>query len=505
MTLNKNRFTTPKYISMMTLASVTLVQLFLGPSGYAQQQKANPGNPPKLVKLSRATEHISLSVNQSLALEFTQPVKKTAIANDQIASISVVSPKLVLVTGKSFGFTQLVLWDEAGGQYVYDIRVDVDMRRLEKTLRDAAPTAKVRVSSILDTVVLAGVVPDAPTAARLVALANVFARKVNNQLQTAGIQQVLLRATVAEISRKAVRTLGLNGAFFGAKAFGGSNLDLINPTSIGLQGGTAVPIDPPNHFQIMGSLGVAPTSTLYFGLPRTQMELFLKAMQENSLLRVLAEPNLIALSGQQAEFLAGGEFPVPTPSEDGLTITFREFGVRLKFRPVVQAGQIIRITVTSEVSEPDFTNAVQIAGLTIPGLNTRRTQTVVEVGSGHTFAIAGLLSESIRGIVNKIPGIGSLPILGALFRSVNYERSESELIVLVTPELASPLTAEQVSYIPGQNVFAPNDWQLYGLGLLQDDTAKGTTTQPAQAPRLLPGPLYGPWGPSRTDARGGNK
>ncbi|NLX04423.1 MAG: type II and III secretion system protein family protein [Phycisphaerae bacterium] len=467
--------------------------LVVGTTGWSQTTTQTA----RTIKLPpQTTTQITLTLNESVGLEFPTPIKRAAIANDQIASVSVVSPKLVLVTGQSLGFTQLVLWDETDEQHVYDIRVNIDVKRLAQTLADAAPRADIEVSSILDTVILKGTVPDAPTGKRLVELAKAFSSNINNQLTVAGVQQVMLRATVAEISREAIRELGFNATFFGADAFAGSNLNLINPTSIGLQEQTLVPIGPPNRFQIMGGeLAVNPTTTLYFGLPRTQLEGFIRAVEENNLLRVLAEPNLVAISGHEAEFLAGGEYPVPVPTEDGLAIMFREYGVMLRFTPVVQDGQIIRVAVVSEVSEPDFTNAVQIAGLTIPGLTKRRTQTMVEVGSGQTFAIAGLLSESVRGIATRVPGVGSLPVIGALFRSVNYQRAESELVVMITPELVSPLNKGQVDYVAGMEAAPPNDWQLYGLGLIEDDSYTPTTTRPAQAPNVPPAPLCGPWGP----------
>jgi pilus assembly protein CpaC len=456
-----------------------------------------------LVKQVHAqAEPLKVSVNQTIALDFSIPIKRAAIANDQVATVTVLSPKSVMIIGKSFGFTQLVLWDDQGEQMLYDVRVDVDMERLIATIRDSAPRANVTVSTLLDTVVLSGTVPDAPTAERIVELAKVFSAKVQNQLSIAGSQQVLLRATIAEMSRSAVKALGLNGTFFGNKAFGGSNLNMLNPTSIGLQEKTLIPVsnlgtDVNPKFQVIGSdIAVSPSTTLYFGLPRSQMELFLQAMQENSLVKVLAEPNLVAISGQEAEFLAGGELPIPTPNENGIAITFREFGVRLKFLPVVQSGQMIRLKVTSEVSEPDYTNAVQISGFTVPGLTKRHATTVVEVGSGQTFAIAGLLSESVRGINNKVPGVGDIPILGALMRSVNYERSETELMILITPDLASPLNPNEVTYIPGQDVDKVNDWELYGLGMIEKpkDSATVCSEEPEQPSFAPPAPLYGPWG-----------
>jgi pilus assembly protein CpaC len=465
--------------------------------GFADSQLSSSKGQPQVVKVS---------IGQTISLDFSTPVKRTAVANDKVASVSVLSPKALLITGKTFGFTQLMIWDDSGNQMLYDIRVDVDMTRLEATIRDAAPRARVKVTTLLDSVILSGVVPDAPTAERIVDLAKIFAMKVQNQLTVAGTQQVLLRATVAEVSKTAIRALGLNGTFFGADAFGGSNLNGINPTSIGLQQWRLLPIDTPNQFQVTnGEMIVNPTTTLYFGLPKSQMELFLQAMRENRLVKVLAEPNIVAISGQQAEFLAGGELPVPTPSENGIAITFREYGIRLKFTPTVQAGQMIRLTVLSEVSEPDYTNAVQISGLTIPGISKRKAQTVVEIGSGHTFAIAGLLSDNLRGIVNRVPGAGDIPILGGLFRSVRYERAETELVILITPDLASPLQSNEVDALPGKDMAAVSDWQLYGMGMLETDEgakAENVESNIPQPDYVPPAPLCGPWGMQKNNGSG---
>jgi pilus assembly protein CpaC len=488
-----------RVIGLATLVAAVLTQVLAGSAAWGQTSPTS-----QAMTLRKTIQQVKLTINESLGLEFVQPVKRAVIANDKIASISVISPKLVMITGTSFGFTQLVIWDNQDQQYVYDVRVDIDMRRLEQILKDAAPRAQIRVSTILDNVVLSGAVPDAATAERLISLAKVFASNVTNQLEIAGTQQVLLRATIAEISSDAVRSLGLNGTFFGAKAFGGSNLGAINPSNIGLPENTLIPIGLPNQFQIgPPGLQVSPTTTLYLGLPRAQMELFLRAMERDGLVRVLAEPTQVTLSGQAAEFLAGGELPIPTPVENGIAITFREFGIRLTFQPTVQSGQVIRLNVFTEVSEPDFTNAVQIAGYTVPGIAARRSKTVVEVGAGQTFAIAGLLSETMRGNIERVPGAGRLPILGALFRSSNYTHHKTELVIMVTPDLVAPLNPDQVTYLPGQDFQAPNDWQFYGLGLLQDDTVAGRmpASQPAQAPPMPRGPLYGPWGHEQNDGQ----
>jgi pilus assembly protein CpaC len=218
----------------------------------------------------------------------------------------------------------------------------------------------------------------------------------------------------------------------------------------------------------------------------------------------LAEPNLVAISGETASFLVGGEFPIPVPQGvDQVTIEFREFGVRLNFTPVVRAGQRIRLHIAPEVSELDFASAVTIAGFSVPGLTQRRVESTVEVGNGQTLAIAGLLSDEVRGVASRIPGLGDLPVLGALFRSVEYRREITELVVLVTPEIIAPLNPRQVPPVPGEDFMDPNDFELYAMGLLEplhggaenvaapaaiDEDAAMVSSEPDQLS------LHGPWG-----------
>jgi pilus assembly protein CpaC len=213
------------------------------------------------------------------------------------------------------------------------------------------------------------------------------------------------------------------------------------------------------------TLGPAPTLSL--GFPRVQMQVFIQALRENGLLQVLAEPNLVTISGQEATFLAGGEYPIPVAQRDSVTVEFREFGIRLRFTPTVLSPDVIRLHVAPEVSEPDFSTAVRIGGFTVPGLIQRRVETVVELGPSQTFAIGGLLSEKTRATSSKVPALGDLPVLGALFSSVEYQNSETELVVLVTPELVAPLNPDQVTCVPGADHVPPNDWELFGLGQIE--------------------------------------
>ena len=248
---------------------------------------------------------------------------------------------------------------------------------------------------------------------------------------------------------------------------------------------------------VVGDGGIPVTSgtTLSFGFPRAQMQVFVQALRENGLLRVLAEPNLVAVNGQSASFLAGGEVPIPITTDEKIRIDYKEFGVRLNFTAAVLAQDRIRLHVAPEVSEPDFANSVTFGGISIPGFATRRVETVVEIGSGQTFAIGGLLSERVRAVSRRVPGLGDLPVLGALFRSADYQLEESELVVLVTPELVEPVSPNQVTYIPGGDYVVPNDFELYLTGDLEGRSGREV---PVLRPRVnqtwpvRPAELYGP-------------
>jgi pilus assembly protein CpaC len=364
----------------------------------------------------------------------------------------------------------------------FDVNVQMTMSQLEEIIHQIAPRALVRVSPVMDTLVLTGTVPDATSAERIIDVASIYSTKVKNQLSVAGVQQVLIRATVAEVNRRALRQLGVNGWLAGDNfkdAYFINQIGGINPSNIGAARNSWVRTEIPI---VTGEDGIPilPTTDFSLGFPRAQMQLFMEALRENGLLRVLAEPNLVAITGEEASFLAGGEIPVPIPQDDGVvTIEWREFGVVLNFVPTVLGGQIIRLDVSPEVSELDFTNAVSFGGFVIPALTKRNVSTVVEVGNGQTFAIAGLLNDQIRSVARKVPGLGDVPVLGALFSSVDYQRSTSELVFLITPELVNPLNPEQVPQVPGEEVTEPNDFELFALGLLEGPPKPSRT--PAEA------------------------
>lgn len=451
---------------------------------------------------------ISVPVNQGVLVDFNVPVREVRVANPEIADVTATAPRQILINGKSYGTTQLLATVDGGQQQTFTVAVDLDLERLQASVRSIVPRAKVQVSALLDSVVVSGTVPDTESAERIMQVAEVYSKNVINHMTVAGVHQVLLRCTVAEVNRAATRRLGFNGWMAGddfQDVFAVSQIGGINPVNIGAVSGAAATGRIPFA---TGEMGLTATPTLSLGFPRVQMQVFIQALRDNGLLQVLAEPNLVTVSGQEANFLAGGEFPIPVQQRDSVTVEFREFGVRLRFTPTVVSDDVIRMRVAPEVSEPDFSTAVRIGGFAVPGLIQRRVETVVEIGPGQTFAIGGLLSEKTRATSSKVPALGDLPVLGALFRSVEYQANESELVVLVTPELVAPLNPGQVVYVPGTDHLRPNDWELMALGQLEGKPAPGQAAPsprarsawPAQSAELYGQPaaarLHGPIGPA---------
>ncbi|HNQ21693.1 MAG TPA: type II and III secretion system protein family protein [Phycisphaerae bacterium] len=481
------------------------------------QPAAASGAPPFVTSVKAVSgEHqrVQVPLNRSVIVQTSVEISQVNVIADEVADVQAVSPRELLVTGKSYGLTSILLWGAGGQQYTLEVAVELDLEALNEALRVVDPQSDVQARSVLGNVLLTGTVSGAERAQRMVEIARLFAPRsgsgkpltIQNQMDVAGEQQVLLRCVVAEVNRTAVRQLGVNGFLAGQNVrdmFLINQLGGINPSSIGAAGGTPVTQKIPF---LTGEDGIfnssAPTLTL--GFPRVQMELFIQALSDNGLLQVLAEPNLVAISGETASFLAGGEFPIPVPQgNQQVTIEFRQFGVRLNFTPVVRAQQAIRLRVAPEVSELDYSTGVQIEGYVVPGLRSRSAETTIEMGSGQTLAIAGLLSEQVRGLSSRVPGLGELPVLGALFRSVEFRRSLTELVIFVTPEVVAPLDPQQVVPVPGEDVAPPTPMQLYALGWLEDPRGReparpGAAKDAAERAVLESEPsnlsVHGPWG-----------
>ncbi|MCA9254073.1 MAG: type II and III secretion system protein family protein [Phycisphaerales bacterium] len=454
---------------------------------------------------------LKLSVDSSSTIELDKPVDAAGITDPDIADLIVLTPKKLMLVGKNAGATQLRL--RTGEDVsVHHVHVEPNTQVLNDLIRSVAPSADIHIGSVKGQIVLSGRVSDVMDVTRIEDLAKAYqGGPVINHLNVAGVQQTLLRVVVAEVNKDAARQLGVNWGFGGSDLsrdlFFTNNLNQLNPTNFGSNGLTDV-----LNGQLTYNLAPAATGGLTnfsIGFPKAELQFFMNALRENSLGRTLAEPNLVAISGQTATFLAGGEVPIPV-SQGGatagaITIDYNEFGVRLAFTPTVIGGQLIRLHVMSEVSDA-VPQAQQFNGLPTFSFQTRRVESTVECGNGQTFAMAGLLDDSIRAVSSKIPGLGDLPILGSLFSSVDYQRSKTELVVLVTPELVAPLDPGQVTTYPGADITEPNDYQLFMLQKLDGGPNK-TSPAPAKAApdsyvgRSQPGVITagdigieGPWG-----------
>jgi pilus assembly protein CpaC len=322
-----------------------------------------------------------------------------------------------------------------------------------------------------------GTVPDSQTAERVEELAMLAVggdgKGVKNQLVVAGVQQTMLRVVVAEVVKEALRELSVNWAIGGNEwsrdFFFANNLNQLNPTIFSSSGLPNV-LFGQNAYSV-GGVGNGPNANVTFGFPRGEFQMFINALREDNLARVLAEPNLVAISGQTATFLAGGEVPIPVTQggavAGSITIEYKEFGVRLAFTPTVLAGQIVRLHVMTEVS--DAIPGAAVGGLPTFSFTTRRVESTIECGNGQTFAIAGLLREQVRALADKLPALGDIPVIGALFSSTMYQRSNTEMVVLVTPQLVEPLDPQQVPPPPGALMTEPNDYELFALQKLEGE------------------------------------
>jgi pilus assembly protein CpaC len=416
------------------------------------------------------------------------PALRVAVTDPKIADVRIVSEDQVLLQGKAVGTTDVLLWNDKDNFWRAQVSVEMDIERMKADLARIFPDCALTLGVSQDILTVGGRLGRAEQVQQLDKLLKAYGVKYVDMTGLAGVQQVMLQVRVAEVSRTAIRSLGINmfktgDDFFGAATVGSSGGGPIQPVSIGPPSGAAAGKNLP--FVFTNAVSVSPAVTLFGGFPDADLQVFIQALAENQYLRILAEPNLVAQTGADASFLAGGEFPIPvvqgsTSGSTAISIEYRKFGVQLKFRPVVLGDGTMRLYVAPEVSELSDTGAVQIQGFRIPSLVTRRAETTLELKNGQTFAIAGLISRSDTGASSRIPGLGDLPVLGAMFRSVRYTKGETEMVVLVTASLVEPLSTATRPPSPGMLDVEPNDWELYALGQVEGKGAPKLSSADAQ-------------------------
>ena len=428
---------------------------------------------------------IVLTANQSRLLKLRVPMRTIDVTQPDVVLAKVPSATNIVLTGRKPGIAQLVVWDDQGHSQKVEITVNADVGALRDEIRKLLPDTRIEVSTAGGAIVVRGRVPSAQTADQVVQIATPFAAnsKVINLLEIGGGRQVMLKVRFAEVSKDAISALGVNfGVASGVNQFGASVIGGVAP--IGVAPGTA----PGANLLSIPSPASNVTNFGAFGVGRTAVEVFLTALRQNNLLRVLAEPNLTVMSGSQASFLAGGEFPYPVPQNTGagtggttITIEFKQFGIKLTFTPIVLGDGRIRLHVVPEVSDLDYNQSLTLNGFVLPSITTRTADTTVELAEGQTLSLAGLLSTRVNATRQMTPILGEVPILGALFRSVRYERLETELVVLVTPELVSGMNPDQVPPITGEHWRYPSEGELFwnrDLGGPMAETARQPSMNP---------------------------
>jgi pilus assembly protein CpaC len=417
-------------------------------------------------------QHVTITVNKSGTFKLDHAFSTATVGGSDIADAMPLSDRVIYIQGKKIGTTNVSLFDQTAHLIsVIDVEVVPDIGVLQGKIRATTGGARIRVSSAGAQVVLSGIAADAVAAERAVAVARGLAGdNVVNAMEVAPSQQVLLEVRFLEARRSAGRDLGIN--LYGATPNGSRGFRTGTANRVGVQAGCIsgdnnnAPCITPAGIPIFATAGALVSGSQPFGtfigrLVSTNnfnVDAVISALEEKGLVRSLAEPNLTALSGDRARFLAGGEFPVPVPSQSTagvptIAIEYKKFGVELSFTPTVLSRGIIDLRIFPSVSELDFANAVQIAGTSVPALTKRDAETRIELRDGQSFAIAGLLQTEGRRSVSQLPWVGSVPVLGTLFRSSSFQNQESDLVIIVTPHLISPAT-------PNERLASPLDSRL---------------------------------------------
>jgi len=433
------------------------------------------------VKVTKVTGNYAgelyVPINKSQVLETDVPFGRVSVGSAEIADVLPLTDRTVYVLGKKIGLTNLTVYGKDDRPIaVLDIVVTYDVNTLKARLFELYPRERIEIHNTADSILLTGRVTDAATMQQILAVAQQYAPgKVTNLLGVHGSQQVMLAVRFAEVSRSLSRNLGIKPTL----SVGG------NPAL------SLLPLSP-------GALGSLISGTLSTS-GNVSLDLLIEALEKKGLVKTLAEPNLLAMSGDTASFLAGGEFPIPVAQASSaatttagtsltvptITVEFKQFGVGLSFTPTVLADSLINLAVHSEVSSLNTTpeaGAVSISGFSIPALVTRRADTTIELRDGQSFAIAGLFQNNFTDNVSQLPWLGDVPVLGLLFRSTDFLNNQTELVIMVTPHLVAPADAAAMA-VPTDSVAAPSDIDLFFFGQTEGPkfpTAKGSAAPPQQ-------------------------
>jgi pilus assembly protein CpaC len=438
--------------------AAALIVIMVAPSGAQAPLAARPSN----AVAATPVERVDLLVGRSTVLRTGRPIKRVSLPKPEIADAMVTSPYEVLVHGKMPGTISLLVWGDNGDITTYDVVVRRDLSELEMRVRQLFPGEPILVSSNGGDVVLSGIVSSKYVVDKATSLATGYVDKAENvvnllrQQEGVASNQILLRVRFAEVSRSAMQELG--ASFFTSPTGVKNTLARLTTQQFAAPG-----FDKLQWSKESGDFGAPVTSAsgeftfsdflnLFLFSQKYDLGAMVRALSSKGLFQSLAEPNLVTQNGKEASFLAGGEYPYPVVQGTGgnaaVTIVFKEFGIRLRFTPTVVGNDLVHLKVAPEVSSLDFGNAVTFEGFRVPALSTRRTETEVELRDGQTFAIAGLMDNTVTQTMSKVPGIGDIPILGYLFRSRAYQKNTTELVVMITPQILRRDSTGVTSKIP---------------------------------------------------------
>ena len=431
----------------VSLLLASLITIFATSIAHAQENsyKASFGQNKEAIA-------VNVLVGQSRVINFDRPVGRFSVSNPEIAEAVLVTPDQVLVNGKAFGQVNFIAWEQGGGQFlVFDVYVRANLSLIDSQIRALFPKDDIRLSQANGSVVISGSVSNAATAAQVQSVIEAANFKTVNMLTspTSNATQIQLQVRVAEVNRTKLRDYGTSYTALP-------------------RGGTGGYINSGNGPTVLGDTTTSPAGAVLDYLIQPALNLFifnrqintaamLRVLRTEGAFRELAEPNLIAMNGQQASFLAGGEFPVPvlqmsgSGGGNGITIVWKEYGIRLNFKPTIIDEDHIRLELEPEVSTIDFNNGVRFNGFVVPALRTRRAKTGVELRDGQSFALAGLLDTSETKSLSRIPVVSDIPVIGALFKSKSFERKETELMFIVTAHLVTPVSPDDLPNMRGMD------------------------------------------------------
>jgi pilus assembly protein CpaC len=447
--MNKNKAATT--ISTVCFAILTCATPFFGQDGTASTATPPPLSAASAVAqqpqasqpvAAEGNDRLHLLVGRSLVISSPTRVKRISVADPNIADAIVISPFQVLLNGKTPGGVSLIIWDESDQSQTFEIFVDQDILGLSQKIREVFPNEPIRVEASKDLVMISGHASTKAVQSQILAIVQAVTPKVVNLMEaptapTTG--EIVLQVRFAEVDRSALTEFGVN-LFYG----GGNNVaatstqEFAAPTLI-------------NPTPTTSAFGISDLLNMFYFRPDLNLGATIRDLQQKNIIQILAEPNLLTATGKEASFLAGGEFPYPVvqgttggSTGNAITIQFREYGVRLTFTPTILENGQIHLKVKPEVSALDYSNALTISGFTIPAISTKRVESEMDLMDGQSFAIAGLVDDRVTRLLSKVPGLGDLPVLGQLFKSVQFSKSKTELLILITPRIVKALSPNEI-------------------------------------------------------------